>query len=276
MALRTDGGDGMELAREHALLSRGGVSRSGLTLIELLVAIGLVSLLLGILVPVLFSARATASSAACLSRLASIMAGHEMVSASNGGVWANLYSHDTEHVTVDLGANSYGVGPFTQVFWWAGPFIGVLWSDGESGEALACPEIYRRDSGRYDSVPMRGAGDSYFYSAAMITSDRLWDPADRSARSDSERHRKRVSVGEVAHPSRKVVMFERADHHGDGSPVESAAVQNVNAGFADGHVARVAPREAQPALAVDWPAGTSLPSPLPFSASAWGHRGYDY
>lgn len=86
-------------------------------------------------------------------------------------------------------------------------------------------------------------------------------------------------------PSLNVVMSEREDAHGHGAVLgdpslsdEDRHAARANVSFADGHVDRVAPYQAQAPLSVNWgyewlPGGIGA---IPFSAAPWGYRGRDF
>jgi prepilin-type processing-associated H-X9-DG protein len=252
--------------------------RFGMTLVELLVTIGVVAALLGIALPALMRARGAAESTVCMSRLRGIMQGHALISDSNGGVWANMVPRGQYGAIITIGSTStvYGTGALVQADWWVGPFVGVLWEDGDTGEVLACPTVYKRDPDLFARAPMEAGSQSYRYSVALLSEARLWDPEDTTVRENATELRKRVPTAGVAFPSAKVAMFERADHHGNGFAAESGRTQRLNAAFCDGHVASADPTTASPGLAYRLYTGWTRIGPRPFSSAAWGYLGHDY
>lgn len=266
--------------------------RPAWTIVEVLVVISVISLLLALALPALLRARASASSTKCLTVLRSVSQA-SVISADKqrAGVWNNVFVQCPEMVTgqgtatLSAGSTSFGINYLMQVKFWQGPLIGVLWDQGSSGDVWSCPEVFKAgrngDGGNgYNTTPIAGAAASYYYSAALFTDPKLWDPANPRARRTPEQYGRGVGMHEVAQPSAKVAFAETADHHGNKSPCYSENVQFLNAAFADGHCKRVLPRNAKPALMytfeferlLAWPNGIAVP----FSSAAWGAQGSDF
>ncbi|MBL0921504.1 MAG: hypothetical protein IBJ10_05175 [Phycisphaerales bacterium] len=262
--------------------SRSSHCDAAITLIETLVAIGIVAILLGIAVPSLSRARRAAVATDCLATLRSIVQGYHLAANQNGGYWANIVPPGAGSADIWHPGTStvIGVSLFAQVEYWTGGLIGSYWEQGDGARMLACPHVYRDDPELFDQMaPFNAGAQSYFYSPAFFTDRRMWDPADEQARMvDPERWSKRVAVHEVAHPAAKVAMTERRDFHWSGIALEDPTCRGVNVAFADGHAERANPAKAQPALRY-WPTPPASPiaeSAVPFCAPAGGYLGRDY
>lgn len=251
----------------------------GLTLVEVVGSIGVVSLLFALLIGGLRGARIQAMSTRCLTTLGGIMQGHAMVSAENGGYWANaakpgesvLFLWHPGTLTV------FGTAYYDQVRTWTPLLIGSIWEQGAGSEMFACPAVYAANEELATLTPPHAGRASYYYSAAMISMPSLWDPSDAAAREQPDRFRTRVAVGATAYPSGKVVMAENDDFHS-----RKAKGHERNVGFADGHASRVDVLSAASALpfrAIVGPNGMRLfdtSDGIPFSSAAWGASGTDY
>lgn len=266
--------------------------RPGWTIVEVLVVISVISLLMALVLPSLVRTRAAASSTKCLAVLRSVSQASVIAAdKQRAGVWNNVFVQCPEMVTgpgtatLSAGSSSYGINYLMQVRYWQGPLIGILWDPEAKADVWSCPEVYRsgRDDGgnnAYDHAPITAAAASYFYSAALFTDPKLWDPNNSKARQTPEQYCRAVGMHEVAQPSAKVAFAETADHHGNKAPCYAEGVQFLNAAFADGHCKRVLPRNAKPALIyafeferlLGWPNGTAVP----FSSAAWGAQGSDF
>lgn len=65
--------------------TRNAFTRSGFTLVELMVVVGIIALLIALLLPALRKARSAANTAACLSNLRQLMQASAMYTADNNG-----------------------------------------------------------------------------------------------------------------------------------------------------------------------------------------------
>lgn len=209
---------------------------------------------------------------------------HGVYSQSNDNKWANLLSPGEEYEDVVMGEMGHlFTETLEQVTEWAYCFRPTLLERHEPIDILAAPIVMRTSTPTPN--PQIMARRSYHYSPAFFTRAELWNPAHADRRERPDDFRKDVGVHEVSYNDRKVVMFEPADHHGDGSRLgnpQAPSSMRVNVSFADGHVERVSPNDAEPALPVQWPewyqsaAKYPLPTPLPFASAPWGYRGRDF
>lgn len=254
------------------------------TLLETLVVIAVVALLVSLALPALRGARQSADEIACSAALRGVLQLHGTIAADNGGYWANdlppgaAYAHwllgSTESVTTHV---------LSQTVHWPGPFASAgVFGRYDNPEAVSCPAVLKRERDRLAENWQVGPQESYYYSAAMFTSAELWDPSNDAARQSPDAYRRRVGLHEVQFPAQKVVMFEPADHHGSAARLGAEplpARARVGVACADGHVRRMDPSAALPALETNW-AGViytdPAPDALPFSSAAWGFRGRDF
>src|SRR6478735_6654327 len=81
------------------MLKRSCHRRSGFTLVELLVVIGIIALLVSILLPALGKAREQANTVKCMANLKSIGQGIAMYVANNKGTLPNSYIYEGMGIT---------------------------------------------------------------------------------------------------------------------------------------------------------------------------------
>lgn len=252
----------------------------GLTLVETLVALGVVSILLAISLPVLSETRRSADSAVCLATLAGLGQGFEAASSGNGGYWPNAFHADEEVVTVHHSGSTtmIGLAYFDQWAWWTGGLIGASWEPGDGGRVFACPSALRATPESTEGAPHLDGFFSYRYSVSLFTSHLLWNPADPEARTHPEDFRLHVPTASVAYPSAKVVLSENEDRHDGRSPIPIAGATSANLLFADAHAARVGLAGAKRALEFRprRPGWVRPTGPIPFSASPGGYTAGDF
>lgn len=261
--------------------------RRAFTLLEVLICILIVSIILGILLPSIGAARARTMDLSCSNTLREISRFQAVWSGDNGNVWPNLFEGDEPGVSVGTNINAWGVEYFYQVRAWMGPLIGYIWNDGEGARMVTCPTMYREspesaETPEYprtaDAIPLAGARDSYFYSAALISKASMWSEAAASSGAPLDSYRRRVPLHDITWPSAKVAMAEVESFHArERAAIYSDRCERVNALFADGHVVRADPSRAARAvkytrLSRDF--FTDLA--IPFSSAPGGSGGRDF
>lgn len=263
------------------------------TLIELLVVISIVAILLALALPALRAVRSQADVTTCMSRLRNVAQLTASYAGDYRGMWPTAFDRDTDYVTWTYGSTMYTLtSARPQYFhWWALLDRGGQIDLEAMAESISCPAVWRlwsaSSSRGLEVNPQIGPQDSYYYSPSLFTDPALWHPDHperRQSPSDLERYRAGVSHAAVTHPGSKVTFFEFADHHGEGQILgtpEAAGRARINAAFADGHVERVNPDDAVPALEFQWSMGnnpplSSIPDDFPFFGTPHGHRGRDF
>lgn len=268
------------------------VRRRGVTLIEVVVSIGVLSILLAITLPAMSGARDSAQSTQCLATLRSLVQGSHLVAGTNGGWWpAAAPNADDGGVWIEHpgATTATSAAWFDQVRLWTAGLIGGVWEQGESADVFGCPGVIAAAEREHASkgyemslgaMSPQSIGDaSYRYSAAMLSDPNLWDPSNDAVRAgDILRYARRVGMHEVDHTAQKVVFAERADFHGGLREIDDPRVERLNVAFADGHADRAEMRDAAEALrlSITGPAYWRPEGAEPFSAPAWGAKGIDF
>lgn len=229
----------------------------GFTLLELLVTIAVFAVLLGILLPALRSARRSAVDQQCRARLASIGAMYELYAAEHRGRWATFeYPSRADGYPEPLRIPEWGAGggwiilPINEMTFWGYPLREYVADDPETeihraAEALSCPVVHGRWLAELDSEqrdndavpfdPMRAPQRSYYHSLSLLTAPSGW--ASEMPPEINAIHAP-VTLSDVAHPSQKTTLVEKASHH-DAREMridEDAGAERFNILAADGHV----------------------------------------
>ncbi len=260
--------------------------RSAFTMVELLVVVATVGILVALALPALAGSRRSAATTLCFARLSNAIQSHARFSANHRDNWLNPLPPGVFFASGRTGAT--GEALITRVLeivpQWAFFMNHELVDQGESGEAVTCPNVHQAMGPGWDMENRAGAVLSYLYSASLVTNWRLWREGNAEARLEPDRHRAVVATSAVRHPSQKVALFEWLDNHGTGEKIDQPARSDraqSNVAFADGHLERVRISDARPPLRVAWPTAGLEPgwvptgSPLPFSSSVDGYRGWD-
>lgn len=273
-----------------------GTSRRAFTLVEALVVMGVISVLLGILLPSLASARRNAVILQCQARLASIGKFYEMsVADHRGELPTHEYPLDSQGVADPILVPEWGAGgggwlilPINEMSFWAYNLRGYAMADANmpiitAVEQLSCPVVFRewldslprRELGGAVQDPMASPGDSYAHSVALYTAISAWGDPDSPP--DVNAAHTPVRAAHVASPSTKANLAESASHHGPRRVAladRAAAQQFFNVLALDGHVDRRSPSAPQRVSGFVGD-GTGLERPS-IRRTQWAERGIPF
>ncbi len=271
--------------------ARGGTPARGVTIVELMVAIGVIAVLLAVLLPTLAWSRARATEARCRGVLAQLGVTTQIIAQSSGGAWPNvvvpgsppsrLYEVSDEYWSVVHAASAQDVV-------WMGPYLGTLWEPGSSPKVWSClgaralygPATASNGSTSGESS-LSAALRSYFVSLPLFVDPSAFVELPGGSASSLDSMVRRVGLHETLYPSAKVAACEVRSFHSDGRWVNDASCAGLLASFADGHVRAVAVRDARPASPLRLPERDAPPDGTgsrtsPLNLTVHGGRGHDF
>jgi len=215
---------------------RRRIASAGFTLVEILVAISVIGVLLGLLLPALVAARLQGEKAVCQSRLGQIGLMTTMFAADHEGLWpveTRLLKEKKPILADSWGYVLETYTPASIVNYWAG-LLRSYTSDYQGPEPIplgpgphtrrgdvqkametfACPVVYRLYYKKHSTMlrsPFWSSFLSFKYSPALYTRPSAWRldaaPVDVYAAFAPQR------VDAVTQPSGKSVLVERVSWH---------------------------------------------------------------
>jgi len=285
----------------HRMLRNQG---HGFTLVETLVAIGVVGVLLSISIPALIAVRRSGEKAVCQARLGQIGGLYQLYANDHTGLYPNIVP-DVSKAPVDLpywGSSRWEVWPSEQIDFWAYPLRTYIGGEGtetpngdatfdtvpglliQQAEALSCPTVFREHSGAYDFrgnqyfSPVTPTVLSYLHSAALFTDPHAWRGAPAPT-PDLDLITQSVRLADVRSPSAKCNLVERRAHHTKARrSIGARGADPVNILACDGHVeTRLASSAAEAmefTLTISPTPWTG--NPIPFITTRDGAHGRDW
>jgi len=247
------------LNRRHPIATR--TTRPGLTLVEVLVVVAILAILLGILAPVMRSARRQGDDLVCRSRQSAISRMFSVYATEHDGLWPTFdYPHRLTGEPDALRLDSWGASggwfilPINEMTFWGFPLRDYAVNDSARAipaavEALSCPTVFNRwldqlpaaqRDGRATIVdPMWAPQESYYHSLALFTRPGGWAGAPNVPVRVNPLHAP-VSTTQVRYPSRKASLVEKASYHERRrGRIEEDSSAHFNVLAADGHVERM-------------------------------------
>lgn len=188
-------------------------NRSGFTLVELLVSIGIIALLIGLAIPALSGARQRARDAAILSNLKQTGVAMESYVQRYDG-WLPYASEGTAFRTApmsDPGAGAVSGGYWQLSTYWSSLFFEVApWE--EWFGLWAFPDSRRSSERPWEASPdfqgpFFNGVSSLEYARSLFARPEIWE--EGPAITDRESVLRGVRMNEVRYPSAKVSLFDR-------------------------------------------------------------------
>lgn len=142
--------------------SRSPLRAAAFTLVELLVVIGIITVLMGLLIPMVLSAHESAKATVCLSNLRQIAQAAVAYAGTHG-------RFPPSHVAVRRGAKTYNFDWDYSYVLGERPTPGVIWGGGGGGGGEKTPAVHRCPSWDGRQFTARGAEFSgYNYNVSYI------------------------------------------------------------------------------------------------------------
>jgi prepilin-type N-terminal cleavage/methylation domain-containing protein len=197
---------------EPAGNSRWGRLFSGLTLVELLVVMSVVSLLMGILIPALGRVRSLGTQLVCQSQLRQWGLAFEVYAGQNDNFYPHIDGRDrtsSDPQTAAEMADYYfgwidtlpslmGEKPWREHEYWHRPGVGTIFQ---------CPAATLAPDGWYTYNPMRTGYFSYAMNSCLELDENCWPPHG-SAGSDW-RMPSFLKTSSIRNPARVILLFDQ-------------------------------------------------------------------
>ena len=248
-------------SRPHRL-----VVRNGLTLVESLISIGIVTVLASILLIAVVGARTHTQDIKALSDLKQHVAVFDMYSADHADAFPQLVPalpirHEISNAS---GLRAYDLAYFETIRFWNIGLSDQYYDGDAQGQSFYSPT-------RVANGPGQG-GTSYMHSQALLAGSDFWNTSTRLSGHSQWRA---VRQAEVVSPSKKGIFL---DYEGFMFPsVSSTSLMGVAIGFADGSARFIKVGELLPPYprASGGPPGDDATLPIPVLHTVDGVRGRD-
>ncbi|MFO0859669.1 MAG: type II secretion system protein [Phycisphaerales bacterium] len=229
------------------------------SLIELLVAVGVIGILIALSVPALRGVRADSLKTVSLSNVRSILVLFDMYADRYKGQYPVIW--EGKQYPMPCPNMSAGAYRWETLYRW--PAVIHEFMDWEHGRAIFLAPRARRESESLGNVTATGCGDppSYDYSQTFFARPEIWAPrTEGNFPALDPKWLSPTYQSDVLHPSRKVILWDwempylsRPRKMAGIDLAEPTAVQ-----FTDGHGEFRAPAAATPPVRSDF-AGTRRP-----------------
>ncbi|RMD65666.1 MAG: prepilin-type N-terminal cleavage/methylation domain-containing protein, partial [Planctomycetota bacterium] len=219
-------------------------SATGFTLVETLVAIGVIGILLGILLPALRGVRDSAREAVCLSNLRGLAQTFEVYTQVHKGAYPWTPMAPNIKLYMFRGVKNFVHGiqfdATSMVNQWPAVVQEVA-PLAEHAASWVCPGSPRRKDGPWCRIPERDPEglavnpSSYFYSRAFVGDPRLWSADAPTTEAEQRALYRPVRVDEVVFPAAKTLLYDEERSHISPSRRTPAMLDATPMVFADGH-----------------------------------------